>query len=421
MTVRFTKMPYIPSVATFLHFASNATRMAILLLAILGPGSCNRASEIDSLSTKEKYVLYVRAKDGHEYLKAVDDLGRGEARPVAEGIPLDKTNLSRELIFENGSYFHFDYQNRNLEKFQLDNGKLLILDTLSIPGFSLENFVRLGKDSLLLLGLDSGYRRSLYALVNTARMQVVSEGMLPLPGPRAGENSMSIGLAKINEDTLLVGYNFVTVSKESYATSDTIWIGAFRFPEMNLLQVTGDARSAYPGGLNTIQPYSFTDGHGDYYFISSPGILMGHRDDRPTAIFRIRKGQVVTDQGYMVNVSAATGDHAYGMWPLGNGRAVVRSEKKGSYTGWNDYHNVHQFSYYIVELQTGSMKRLPLPLDKGGRKDAVKIIGNSAFISVNSASEGNFIWKYDLATGALSRGLRLEDDVDYIFRIDILR
>ena len=294
------------------------------------------------------------------------------------------------------------------------------LDEVAIPDLSLENFISVGEDSLLLIGLDTSYRHAVYAMVNTRRMELIKQGTLMLPRARRGENSMSIGLVRLQGDTLLVGYNYVNLDRESYTTSDTIWISALDYPAMTTLHVAGDPRSTYPGGLNTIQPYSFTDQKGDYYFISCPGVLLGHRDDLPTAIFRIRKGDFSTDPGYIVNVSETIGNDAYGMWSIGKGRVLVRAETKGSYTGWNDYHNVHQFSYYVLELENGSATRLDLPLDKGGRKDAVKVIENVAYISVNSTSEGNFIWKYDLGSGQLSKGLQLDDDVDYIFRIDVL-
>lgn len=393
--------------------------MALLCIVAVAFNSCRRPESNDA-TVAGKYALYLRAKDGREYIQQTDDLANGDVRSLTECIPLDGTGVSRELIYLYGNYFQFDYGNHILKKFHLQRNEVKRLDEVAIPDLSLENFISVGEDSLLLIGLDTSYRHAVYAMVNTRRMELIKQGTLMLPRARRGENSMSIGLVRLQGDTLLVGYNYVNLDRESYTTSDTIWISALDYPAMTTLHVAGDPRSTYPGGLNTIQPYSFTDQKGDYYFISCPGVLLGHRDDLPTAIFRIRKGDFSTDPGYIVNVSETIGNDAYGMWSIGKGRVLVRAETKGSYTGWNDYHNVHQFSYYVLELENGSATRLDLPLDKGGRKDAVKVIENVAYISVNSTSEGNFIWKYDLGSGQLSKGLQLDDDVDYIFRIDVL-
>lgn len=407
------------SVATFpAGLGNDWIIIAIALIALFACG-CS-GSGVSREDTEHRYALYVRSKDGREYLHTVSDLASGYTQPVTDGWDLEEYDIGRELIVNKENFYHFSYPAFRFTRYQLEKKGLVQKNILPLPDFSLENFLWLSEDKLLLLGLDSIYQRPVYTVVRPAEMKEISRGTLPLPPPDHGENSMSIGFVHLRGDTLLMGYNYMTVDRESYSTSDSIWIAVLHTPSMKLLELSAEPRSAYPGGLNTIQPYCFTDERGDFYFISSPGILLGHRDDRPTAIFRIAKDAQVTDATYMIDVTKETGDNGYGMWYLGNGRAVVRTEKKGTYTGWNDYHNVHQFSFYTVDLATGLMTRLPLPLDKGGRRDAVRVEGDRAFISVNSTTEGNFIWVYNLHTGKLTQGLEVEDKVDYIFRIDAL-
>jgi len=406
---------------TVILFMNHVTIYLGILLVAFAFGGCRRSQQStnESANDGKRYAFYVRSRDGREYFKITDDLTSGILRPVSDGQLLDKMNIGRELMIVRDNLYHFDYQSHILRKLALQGEELGVSQSLSMSEFSLENFMVRG-DSLLLLGLDTTYSRPLFSWIDTRHMRIIREGILPLPLSTSGENSISIGFSYLTGDTLLVGYNFVSVNKQEYRASDTIRTAAMRIPSMELIQVSGEARSTYPGGLNTIQPYSFADENGDFYFVSSPGILLGHREDHPTAIFRIRKGSVTTDPTYMVDIKTAIGDDAYGMWYLGNGKAIVRSEKHGSFQGWNDYHNVHQFSYYTVNLGTGVMERLALPMDKGGRKDAVLVEDGQALISVNSSTEGNYIWVYDLSNGALSKGLRLEDQVDYIFRFDRL-
>ena len=139
-----------------------------------------------------------------------------------------------------------------------------------------------------------------------------------------------------------------------------------------------------------------------------------------SGIFRIKKDQSVIDN-YFFNISESIiKNHAYGMWPLGGNKAIIRTERKDLFKDLNDHYKVAQFEFYVLDLQTKVIKKLNLPLDKGTRKQCVIVQNGIAYIAINSAKEGNFIWLYDIQKESLKKGLQLAGNTDYILRIDTL-
>lgn len=183
-----------------------------------------------------------------------------------------------------------------------------------------------------------------------------------------------------------------------------------------------EVRSTYPAGVNTVQHNEFTDEHGDFYFMSCPGIAMGNRTDLPTAIFRIKANSNLVDPNYLFNLSSSKiANHAYGLWYIGNGQAIVRSERKDLYKGLSDHYSTPHFEFYLLDIaKQRVIKKLALPLDKGTRKEAVLVKGDTVYIAVNSATEGNYIWNYNVKTGKLSKGLQIGGVAAFIVRLDKL-
>lgn len=390
------------------------------LFLILSLSHCGKKVANTGTGDK-KYSIYVRAKDGQEFLIQTNSLSEGSIHPIADGLKMNTEENSREMIVKDAKYYYLNYKSNEFFKSVFGDGGLQHLGSVNMNNFSPENYRWTGADTLLIVGLDSTYTNPTYFLLETSDLHIISTGRIDLPSPPQPYNSFSIGFTDYKNSQLLVGYNYHKLEERDYTTGDTLYVAALKYPEMTRQDIAKDIRSTYPGGYNIIQSYFFTDEQGDFYFMTCPGILLGRRPEKSTAILRIKKEESKPDSTYFFDVSGSTiGNHAYGMWYLGNGRVIVRSEKNGSFSGWNDYHNVHQFSFHILDLTTKSVTRLDLPPDKGGRKECVLVEDGIAYIAINSTSEGNIIWHYDIQSGTLEKGLALEDDVDYIFRIDRL-
>lgn len=370
-----------------------------------------------------KYSIYILAKDGKEYLLGQHTLDAGSVKPEEEGVLLDSKDMDRDVFVKNGFFYHLNRKKALFSKFMIAGGQLKTAGALKLTDFSIENLNWVGKDTLLLTGLNiSGFNRVKYVLIKVNDMEIIAKGNMEIGNPSGKFTTTSVGLVEKRKNKLFVGYTYhAPHGISNYETSDTLYISELNFPAMKLVKIEKDTRSTYPGGENTIQSYTFRDDKQDYYFMSCPGIALGNRPEIPTGIFRLKANTDVIDKDYFFNISAAIHNHAYGMWYLGGSKAIIRAERKDLYTDLSDHFSKAHFEFYVLDLDKKTTNKLELPLDKGTRRECVIVEGDTAYIAVNSTKEGNYIWLYNIKTGTLRKGLQLAGDTDFIMRIDKLK
>jgi len=386
--------------------------------------SCSQQPETSNMLAGKNYSMYILGKDGKEYIVETNSLDSGKILPEQQGAMLDAKAMDRDIIVKDGSYYHLNRKKAKLSKYNVQKDSLHTVASIPLKDFSIENYLWVGKDSLLLTGLDiKGFKQAKYVLIETGKMDLLSSGSLAIPQPSGKLTSMSIGFVELRKNHLFVGYTYhQQLSSSNYTTSDTTYIAELGYPQMNLLKIDKDTRSTYPGGINTVQSYSFNDEHNNYYFMSCPGIALGNRPDRPSGIFRIKAGDESLDKDYFINISSSLiNNHAYGMWYIGNNKAIIRSERKDLFKGLGDHYSTAHFEFYLIDLAAARViKKLNLPLDKGTRRECIIVKDNMAYIAVNSSTQGNFIWIYNPKTDDLKKGLELAGNTDFIMRIDKL-
>jgi len=386
--------------------------------------SCSQQPETNNMLAGKNYSIYILGKDGKEYIVETNSLDSGKILPEQQGAMLDAKAMDRDIIVKDGSYYHLNRKKAELSKYNVQNDSLHSVASIPLKDFSIENYLWVGKDSLLLTGLDiKDFKQTKYVLIETGKMSLLSSDNLAIPQPSGKFTSMSIGFVELRKNRLLLGYTYhQQLSSSNYTTSDTTYIAELDYPQMNLLKIDKDTRSTYPGGINTVQSYSFNDEHNNYYFMSCPGIALGNRPDLPTGIFRIKTGEENIEKDYFINISSSLiNNHAYGMWYIGNNKAIIRSERKDLYKGLSDHYSTAHFEFYLIDLAAAKvLKKLNLPLDKGTRRECVIVKDNLTYIAVNSSTEGNFIWIYNPKTDDLKKGLELAGNTDFIMRIDKL-
>jgi len=396
--------------------------LTLLFTASIFFSSCSDKGKDDEPGDKA-YSIYILGKDGREWITPADSLSGGIIYPERQGAPLNIREIDRDIIVRNGFYYRLNWKNKRFYKYRLAGGAFEKTDSVTLKDFSIENFRWLGGDTLLLTGLKTpDFAEVRYFLLKASDLTLISQGSMDIARPSGRFSSMSIGFAEPKGDKLLLGYTYhQQLGGSDYTTSDTTYITALKYPEMSALETQKEFRSTYPAGINTVQSYTFYDEQGDFYFMSCPGIALGNRPDVHTGIFRIRKNALQTDPDYFFDISASRiNNHAYGLWYLGNGQAIIRSERKDLYKGLGDHYSTAHFEFYLLDLKAQTVKKLDLPLDKGTRRECVIVDKGIAYIAVNSTKEGNFVWLYDISKGTLRKGLQLAGETDFIMRIDRL-
>jgi len=363
-------------------------------------------------------------KDGKEYLLETKSFDSGDLNPEDDAAALDATVMDRSILVKAGYYYHMDRKAGQFVKYHIEDKEFKTVASVPLKDFSIENAEWIGGDTLLLTGLQSpDFAQVRYALLRTGDMSLLASGDMDIPKPSGRFDNMSVGFVKLIRDRILVGYTYhEQLTPSDYTTSDTTYVTTLNYPLMKAVKTAKDTRSTYPGGVNTVQTSSFTDKQQDFYFMDCPGIALGNRPELSTGIMKISSGAEAPDKNYFFNLSAAFHNHAYGMWSLGNGKAIVRSERKDLFKGLGDHYSTAHFEFYLVDVYAQQiLKKLDLPLDKGTRRECVLVEGNTAYISINSTKEGNYIWLYNIKTGNLKKGLELSGNTDYILRIDHLK
>lgn len=396
-----------------------------LALVLWGLLSCRNTSGDAATSTQKKYGIYILGKDAKEYIVETNTLDSGIIYPEKTGAELNEKEMDRDLLAKDGFYYRLNRKKASFIKYTATEQAMKEVAATPLENFAIDNYYWLNKDSLLLTGLNTtDFSQVKYAIIKTDDMKVLTIGDLAIPRPFGKYTSISTGFTELKNKQLFVGYTYhQRLSSYDYTTSDTTYLALFNYPQMTKIRIDKDVRSTYPGGTNMVQPYSFNDEKGNYYFMTCPGIALGNRADISTGIFRINAGEDALDKNYFFNISGSViNNHAYGIWYLGGKRAIIRTERKDLFKGLSDHYSTAHFEFYLIDLATQKViKKLELPLDKGTRRACVIVSGEMAYISVNSTKEGNYIWLYNIKTGNLKKGLQLAGDTDFMMRIDQLQ
>jgi len=381
--------------------------------------SCSESK--DAPAKHKKYSIYVMAKDYKEYIIHTDDISTGKINPIEEGTRVFPKQIWYDLIVKNGFYYRLGRKSQYLIKSVITNNSLQPIDSVLLNGFVyLDNYSWVHPDSIFLISHNKKLNKLQYAKVNVNDMKA-QIGIFPLPKPTGIYNSISVGFSNFLTNKVVVGYTYHAISTpQNYQTSDTAFVSILTYPALKLIKTQKDTRSTYPGGINTAQPNTFTAQNGDFYFLACPGIALGNNPNKPTAMYRIRKGQESLDSSFFFNISASIKNHAYGMWDIGDGKAILRSERKDLFTGFEDHYKVPHVEFYVADLVKQILKKLDLPLDKGTSRRCVLVEHGLVYISLNSDTGGNNIWIYNPKDGSLKKGLQLEGPIDYILRIERL-
>lgn len=392
----------------------NTVKIFILLVFTLLFGCTEKRR-----SERQKYSIYTMADDSKEYINQVSDLSSGDLDPVKNGTRTYPKQIWYDLVVKDGFYYRLERRSGYFLKYTLKDNVYSPVDSVSLAGMNyFDNYNWVHPDTVFLASYDRTTSKLRYARIAVKTMQAQT-GNLPVAAPKAPFNSMSVGFTLLKDNKLFLGYTYHDISTTHFKTVDTVYIDVLRYADLKHIKTIRDSRSAYPGGANTAQPNTFTNTNGDFYFLACPGIALGNNPDKPTALYRIRKNEDVLDSTFFWNISETIKNDAYGLWDIGNEKAIIRSERKDLFNGVEDHYKVPHIEFYVLDLYKKTATKLDLPLDKGTSRQCVLLENGLVYLSVNSEA-GNIIWIYNPKDGTLKKGLSINSDIDYILRIEKL-
>lgn len=374
-------------------------------------------------SAKKKYSFVVRGEDDRLYVWQTDNLDSGSVNPVEKGVWLEgPPRIWYYLLVKNGHYYYVDSKSEYFVKGQVKGDRFVHLDSIPMPDFGYpDNALFMDKDTIFIASHSMGTKAKKFAKINVNNL-TASIDTLPIPRPRKPFDNLSIGFQLRRDNYLWMGYTYHYTNRNmGYGSSDTVYVARMSYPGMVLENIEKDPRSTYPGNVNTAQENTFTDEKGDFYFMSCPGIVRGANPNQPTAIYRIKANEQKIDSIYFFNISESPiQNHAYGLWNLGNNKALVRSERKDLFKTYKDHYLVPHIEYYEVDLVTKETRKLNLPLDKGSSRTCVLVEKDKVYITINDGEGNNDVWIYQPKNQSLKKGLHFEGNLGYIFRMERL-
>lgn len=397
-------------------------RLLLLSFLVTVIFSCR---QISPKKIDPNFVLCLFNKDENPssllFAESLDDNGSTTLQ-----IPLSTSRIQeREYIYKNGFFYRLSSQTSVFSKYQLQGASLILIDSIPLKNRDFETITWKDDSNLIAACRENsvgGKKQARIYQINVEAMQIVKENTIILPFATKEYAALHVGLVDIENDDLWLAYSyFKSTGKYSYTTSDTTYYATIKYDSFKLTDIQKETRSTYPGGFNIIQSYSFKNEAGDYYFMTNPGIALGNNPNLPTAIFRKKKGQQLVDHDYMINISKSIGNHAYGLWYVGNGKAIIRNEQKKLYTDFSNFHAVYQFEYRLVDLKSGTIEKIPFPLDKGTQKENVWSDKTYVYIAIDDSNDEHRVWKYNLQTKEISKGIKLPPTTNFIVRMDYLK
>lgn len=390
---------------------------AILCLAALvtGFGSCKKSdnnSTPDPVGPGATYSLRVSSgTPSATYILQTGSLTSGTISTAGNGAGTKWTTITTK----NGFYYGIDDDSGNLVKYTSDNKKNTLVKEIPLNQISwayYSSFYVWKDDKTLVLFSSKAAVQFEYAILNVETMTITSSGKINVPLLADhyfwGYNATFIG------DKFYLSY---TQNRNSDQISENVtYLASMDYPAMNNIVVTQDTRFTLPEHYTLYTPGSFVD-NGIAYFLASPNIWTTSNTNVPFGIYRVKGGATQIDPDYFYELTDRNKEEALGLFYLGNGKALTKVLDKTKIVDYNSYNNDFITDYYVVDVVNKTKTKISIPKSiSGSFNDNVLVENGVASIAANT-TEGFYIYQYNIATGAVSRGAKL-DGISSLSRLE---
>lgn len=364
-----------------------------------------------------KFRIYFRGDNFHEeQILEINDLSEGFINPKKSGIALDK-DICYDFYYHKGSYYDIDLPHK-IKKYILHNNEPTFQDSCNISGMTeVETHSFVNDTTLLIVGLDMEHRNPVYAIINTTDFKIKQEGNIPIPDDGSYQRT-SVGFAALKDKTLYINYVYHYRQGNTYITPSTVNLVALDFPSMTPLHYSSNHKSTYPPKNGRHQPTMATDEKGTIFFITNTSTGFGYMDSIPSGIMKVDMVNKKLDKDFFINISdSSKQSYPVAIWFVSSNTFLLKCERQSLINSWNDYINQKIIEYYVVNVNTGELHKLDLPLDAPWYTNNVIVDDGIAYIA-NNAKDGYTFWIFYPKDNSLRKGAKIDPSVKRIFSID---
>ena len=351
--------------------------------------------------------------------KSIASLSDPEATIAFAGQGVEVTDYTIECIYDKEFMYQVPSSADRFSKLQFKDDKIVVVQEQKFKEntYTPRNYTHawLNDNTLLIMSTDENHTKVIWTKLNTTDMSIIGEGTVEDIKVAEGYNVLSTsGLLayRKSDNKLFYFYNNKGVTSGSNKTTNEPF---FRIAVINPETMKADQEivnkeaaqmqgSAY-GEL--LQDFIFFDKDDNLYMTAFSTVSKKNYGK----LIRIKKGEFDFEAGY--NAFPDTKGKILTVQYLGGNKALVYSGDNEVGTGIQDV----AYYYSIVDLDAKSATRLQydgndLPYSAGSfsQRSVFNAKENKAYFGISNDTE-NRIYIYDVATGKVSQGSKLETGV----------
>ncbi|MGA9650471.1 DUF4374 domain-containing protein [Pedobacter sp.] len=379
--------------------------LSALVLFVAGFSACKKggSAEPEVPSTTNNFSLFVDAgTPSGAYILRTSSLSEGSVTTTGNGV---ETSLT--VITSKDGYYYATNDAGNLVKFSSDNKKITVAKEIPFTQISWAYWSSfyIWKDAktLIFFSVNSGLQYE-YASLNVETMAFTASGNINIPKPPAGYYYWG------NSATFIDNKLYISYTRNADADDISVnesYLASIDYPAMNNIVVTTDTRFNFPSHYTLHMPGAFTD-NGTAYFLNSPTIWATKMTNKPFGVYRVKSGSTQTDATYFYELTDRTKEEALGLYHVGNGKAIVKIMDKTQIDGSSAYGSKYITDYYLVDVANQTKTKINIPKSiSGGYSENVLVDNGVVYIAAKTA-DGFYVYVYNVATGTVTRGLKLE-------------
>ena len=381
------------------------------------PDSGNSSAHYDLTITVGKHGGM--SKDETHITKSVASLSDPEATIAFAGQGVEVTDYTIECIYDKEFMYQVPSSADRFSKLQFKDDKIVVVQEQKFKDntYTPRNYTHawLNDNTLLIMSTDENHTKVIWTKLNTTDMSIIGEGTVEDIKVAEGYNVLSTsGLLayRKSDNKLFYFYNNKGVTSGSNKTTNEPFfrIAVIDATTMAVDQEIVNKEAAQMQGSaygELLQDFIFFDKDDNLYMTAFSTVSKKNYGK----LIRIKKGEFDFEAGY--NAFPDTKGKILTVQYLGGNKALVYSGDNEVGTGIQDV----AYYYSIVDLDAKSATRLQydgndLPYSAGSfsQRSVFNAKENKAYFGISNDTE-NRIYIYDVATGKVSQGSKLETGV----------